>query len=124
MVLDMHDVHTAADVDQAIQMVRALSPVDVVLLDIGLPGMDGYALARRLRELPGTGATAFVALTGSGRPEDIARSRSEGFAEHLVKPVDPLRVIALLDTLAAAQKSEGSEGKASSSAGRFGAGRV
>ena len=68
---------------------------DVALLDIGLPDMDGYELARALRErLPGI---TLAALTGYGQPEDRERSRAAGFDVHLVKPVaieEVLRVIA------------------------------
>jgi CheY-like chemotaxis protein len=70
----------------------------VVLLDIGMPGMDGYETARRLRELPGAGGLRLVALTGYSREEDRQRSRAAGFDDHLVKPagVDALtRVLAV-----------------------------
>ena len=62
---------------------------DVVLLDIGLPGMDGYEVARRLRRTPRPAAAVLVALTGWGQEEDRRRSREAGFDHHLVKPVDP-----------------------------------
>jgi CheY-like chemotaxis protein len=58
-----------------------------VLLDIGLPGMDGYALAARLREA-GLDGAALVAVTGYAQEEDLRRSTEAGFAHHLVKPVD------------------------------------
>jgi CheY-like chemotaxis protein len=60
----------------------------VVLLDVGLPGMDGYEVARRLRG-PHDEGPRVVALTGYGREEDRRRSRDAGFTDHLVKPVDP-----------------------------------
>ena len=65
----------------------ATAPPDLVLLDIGLPGMDGYEVADRLRAAGHTHA-ALVALTGHGRQSDLQRSREAGFAHHLVKPID------------------------------------
>jgi CheY-like chemotaxis protein len=59
-----------------------------VLLDIGLPGMDGYEVARRIRAEPALRETLLVALTGYGQEEDRRRSREAGFNAHLVKPVD------------------------------------
>jgi signal transduction histidine kinase/ActR/RegA family two-component response regulator len=61
---------------------------DVVLLDIGLPGMDGYAVARELRSRPHLSGIVLIAMTGYGREEDRERSRDSGFNEHLVKPLD------------------------------------
>ncbi len=69
------------------------------LLDIGLPVMDGYELARRLRATPGLERLALVAVTGYGQETDRARARAAGFSEHLVKPVsvdDVARVLARL----------------------------
>jgi CheY-like chemotaxis protein len=65
---------------------------DVALLDLGLPVMDGFALARRLRELDGLAGLRLVAVTGYGQPSDRDRSRQAGFDEHLVKPVELDRV--------------------------------
>jgi DNA-binding response OmpR family regulator len=70
----------------------AASPPDVALIDIGLPEMDGYELARRLRELWPASALRLIALTGYGQERDRGRGRRVGFERHLVKPVD-------LDTL-------------------------
>jgi CheY-like chemotaxis protein len=64
------------------------SPPDLILLDIGLPGMDGYEVARRLRARPDTRDAVLVAVTGYGREEDRARSRQAGFDHHLVKPLE------------------------------------
>ena len=61
----------------------------MVLLDLGLPGIDGYEVARRLRALAGGGDIVLIALTGYGQPEDRRRSEEAGFDTHLVKPVDP-----------------------------------
>jgi CheY-like chemotaxis protein len=66
------------------------------LLDIGLPGLDGYAVARKLRALPQTAGAMLVAITGYGQAEDRALSRDAGFDYHLLKPVEPLRLIELL----------------------------
>ncbi len=71
-------------------------PPDVVLLDIGLPGMDGFEVARRLRESEGPNRALLVALTGYGREEDLRRSREAGFDHHMVKPVDPRALNELL----------------------------
>ncbi|MEO6023704.1 MAG: response regulator [Burkholderiales bacterium] len=68
----------------------------MALLDIGLPGMDGYELARRLRSYPGTKAAVLMALTGYGKDEDMSRSQDAGFDHHIVKPVEPDNLIALI----------------------------
>ena len=61
----------------------------MVLLDLGLPGMSGYEVCRRLRQQPGLNGMVVVALTGWGQEEDRRRSQEAGFDRHLVKPVDP-----------------------------------
>ncbi len=81
------EVHTAADGQSALEAMRRLRP-SVVVLDIGLPDMDGYEVARRARQEPGGGETALIALTGWGEEEDHRRSREAGIDHHLVKPVD------------------------------------
>jgi len=71
-----------------------------VLLDIGLPGMDGYEVARRLRRLDGARSALLVAVTGYGQDEDRRRAHEAGFDHHLVKPADP---VVLRRVLAAAR---------------------
>ena len=82
-----HEVAVAHDGPTALRAVEAQRP-EVALLDIGLPGMDGYELARRLRSQPSLGRIVLVALTGWGHEEDRRRSQEAGFAHHLTKPVD------------------------------------
>jgi PAS domain S-box-containing protein len=74
-------------------------PPELALLDIGLPVIDGYELARRLRELPGLSAIPLVALTGYGQESDRQRTHEAGFQEHLVKPVDLWQLKELLQQL-------------------------
>jgi signal transduction histidine kinase/CheY-like chemotaxis protein len=83
-----HEVQGAKDGLEALQVAAEFTP-DVVLLDIGLPLMDGYEVARRLRQLPGGADTLLIALTGYGQEADRQRGKDAGFDEHLVKPVDP-----------------------------------
>jgi signal transduction histidine kinase len=89
MVLRMegHDISTAYSGLEALERLEPFAP-EVVLLDIGLPGIDGFEVARRMRESPQGGATRLVAITGYGQEADRARTREAGFAHHLVKPVD------------------------------------
>jgi CheY-like chemotaxis protein len=77
-------VYTAVD---ALQRAAAFRP-EVVLLDIGLPGMDGYEVAQKMRELPGLRDIRLVAVTGYGRSDDRIRAREAGFDDHLTKPVE------------------------------------
>ncbi len=81
-----HEVSLAHDGHAALAGAAAAS-ADLVLLDIGLPGMDGYAVAARLRAT-GDACPTLVALTGYGREDDLRRSRDAGFDHHLVKPID------------------------------------
>ncbi len=83
-----HDVRAVFDGPTALDAARSFHP-DVILLDIGLPRMDGYEVARRLRDQPELSHTCLVALTGYGRDEDRRRSEQAGFDFHLVKPVEP-----------------------------------
>jgi two-component system CheB/CheR fusion protein len=95
MILHEHEVQCAFDGEAALATAEKF-PADVAILDIGLPGIDGYELARRLRTLPGTAHTVLVALSGFGAPEDRARSREAGFEQHFVKPVNPQTLIDFL----------------------------
>jgi len=90
------EVHVVYDGPGALQAVDAFQP-SVVLLDIGLPSMDGYEVARRIRERPELNALTLIALTGWGQTEDRARSKAAGFQHHLVKPADPVVLQTLLE---------------------------
>jgi CheY-like chemotaxis protein len=87
-----HTVYDAADGPGGLEFLEAEHP-DVAIIDIGLPGQDGYQVARRIREHPDGRTMILIALTGYGRPTDHQRSVEAGFDHHLVKPAD-------LDTLA------------------------
>src|SRR5262245_37827753 len=93
--LEGHEIRTAQDAECAVTEAVEFRP-DVALLDIGLPGADGYSLANRLRALPQMRDAVLVAVTGYGRSEDFARSAAAGFDHHLVKPIDPSRLAAVL----------------------------
>jgi PAS domain S-box-containing protein len=90
-----HEVRTAHDGPSALEEV-ARHPPDVVFLDLGLPGMSGYDVARQIRAQPQTRDLRLVALTGYGTEADRAKSRAAGFDVHLAKPVDPPALDALL----------------------------
>ena len=93
-----HDVALAHDGAAALDIAPGFAP-DVALLDIGLPNMDGYELARRLRQFEACRRTLLVAVTGYGQADDRQRSRDAGFAHHLVKPVELATLTALLATV-------------------------
>ena len=95
--LDGYAVEAAGDGAEGLEIARAKAPA-VALIDIGLPGMDGYEVARRLRALPGPRAL-LVALTGYSSPEDRRRAEEAGFDAHVVKPVDPEELTRLLARL-------------------------
>jgi CheY-like chemotaxis protein len=82
-----HEVLTVHDGPQALRVAETFRP-DVILLDIGMPGMNGFEVARSLREKGITPAPRIVAVTGWGKAEDHERSREAGFDMHLVKPVE------------------------------------
>jgi signal transduction histidine kinase len=93
-----HDVRVAHDGPAGLAAVEA-APPDLVFLDIGMPVMNGYEVAQRLRQRPGPDHVVLVAVTGWGQEEDRRRSREAGFDHHLVKPVEPealRQVLALL----------------------------
>ena len=92
-----HEVQVAHDGPEGLAAARALRP-DVVLLDIGLPGMDGYEVARRLRSDPDFSAL-LVAVSGYGRDEDRRLSREAGIEHHFVKPIDFRSLLSLFESL-------------------------
>jgi PAS domain S-box-containing protein len=96
--LEGHRVLVETDACAALERARNEKP-QVMLLDIGLPTLDGYELARRLRQSPETASVTLIALTGYGREEDRRRSLEAGFDHHLVKPVAPERLSSLLSSL-------------------------
>jgi CheY-like chemotaxis protein len=95
--LEGHEAAVVYDAREVVAKIEQCSP-RVLLLDIGLPGMDGYEVARQVRALPHSRQPRLVALTGYGQPEDRSRALQAGFDEHVVKPVD---VDALLGKIAA-----------------------
>lgn len=90
-------VDTAVDGFDGLRQAAAACP-DIALVDIGLPGIDGYEVARRLRADPATGQVRLVALTGYGQDSDRERALAAGFDAHLVKPVDMARLVAALES--------------------------
>ena len=93
--LQGHEVEVAHDGQEAIERANAFLP-EVVLLDIGLPGLDGYQVAARLRERRRTAKALIVALTGYGQEEDRRRALRAGFDQHLTKPVPPQAIYELI----------------------------
>ena len=94
-----HEVQTAHDGPTGLTAALGFRP-DAVLLDIGLPKMDGYEVARRIRLAPQLATTPLIALTGYGQESDRQRSREAGFDHHLVKPVDFENLLRILATVA------------------------
>ncbi len=88
-----HEVHDAADGPAGIELVAAVDP-DIAFVDIGLPSIDGYEVARRLRERHKN--LCLVALSGYGQSEDRRKAVEAGFDMHLLKPVDPGRLSAII----------------------------
>ena len=103
-----HTVQHVNDGEAAVQAARDFAP-QVVLLDIGMPKINGYEACRQIRALPGGAAMTVVAVTGWGQPEDRRSSQDAGFDRHLVKPVDP---DALADLLAALMANGGARAQA------------
>ncbi len=97
--LEGHEAEAVYESTQAVEKARTFKP-EVVLLDIGLPGMNGYQLAERLRSLPELNSTRLIALTGYGKSEDYERTKAAGFDDHLVKPVDAATLKQALATTA------------------------
>jgi CheY-like chemotaxis protein len=95
-----HEVTVEHDSRAALELARAAQP-DICLLDIGLPYIDGYELARRLKQQPETAAATLIAVTGYGQEHDRRNAAEAGFDHHFVKPVDTRRLSALLTRLAA-----------------------
>jgi CheY-like chemotaxis protein len=86
--LEGHRVATTDTGERAIALALE-QPFTVALIDIGLPDVDGYHVAQRIRSAPSGDRVVLVALTGYSQPEDVRRAREAGFDAHLVKPIDP-----------------------------------
>jgi CheY-like chemotaxis protein len=95
-----HESHTAYDGQEAVERTASLTP-DAVLLDIGMPRLNGYEAAERIRQQPGGSDRLLLALTGWGQDEDRERTRAAGFDSHLVKPVNHEDLTKLLNEHAA-----------------------
>jgi len=94
-----HDVRVAHDGVQAVSVITEFAP-DVAFVDIGLPGMSGYDVARRLRA-DGGGSLVLIAVTGYGQETDKARTASAGFDAHIVKPLEPFQLAPVFELVAA-----------------------
>lgn len=94
--MEGHEVDVVHDGPSAIESIRARKP-DVAILDIGMPGMDGYEVARLAREAFANGELTLVAVTGWGQKNDVARAMASGFDHHFTKPLEPSSLAALLE---------------------------
>ena len=101
--IDGYIVHTASDGKEGLDAILKLRP-EIAIVDIGLPGLDGYQVARRVRDLQGKEDIFLIALTGYGRPEDRRAVQEAGFDEHLIKPLKPGELPRALAEAAARRK--------------------
>ncbi|HZH08431.1 MAG TPA: response regulator, partial [Lautropia sp.] len=94
-----YEVQRAVDLSSALEVARRLKP-QVVVLDLALPGANGFEVARRLRAMPEMSHRVhYLALSGFGQPQDFMQSHEAGFTHHLVKPADPVELDHILKTL-------------------------
>ena len=98
LALAGHDVRVAHDGAAGVAAAAEFRP-GVILLDLGMPKLNGYEAARRVRSEPWGAAVVLVAVTGWGAAEDRRKTRDAGFDHHLVKPVDPAALLKLLSSL-------------------------
>jgi CheY-like chemotaxis protein len=100
MLLELggHGVQVAFDGPRAVEFAAEIQP-QVIILDIGLPKMDGYEVARQIRKQPGGKDVFIVALTGLGQEKDRRLSKEAGYDAHLVKPVEPSALSTILADL-------------------------
>jgi CheY-like chemotaxis protein len=90
-----HDVQVAGGGEEALRIAAGYRP-EVILMDLGMPGMNGLETVRRLRQSDVKPAPYIIAVTGWGKPEDVALTRDAGFDQHLMKPVDERRLAELI----------------------------
>ena len=102
------DVSLAYDGEQAVELARVIQP-DLALVDIGMPKLDGYQVAQRIRSEAGARALKLVALSGWDQVDDRRRARAAGFDEHLVKPAELDKLRALLESATRLKEDDGSE---------------
>jgi len=95
--LDGHSVSVAHDGTEALALIRQVRP-QVALLDIGMPGLNGYQVAEDIRANPPSKHTVLVALTGLGQVQDMERAQAAGFDHYMVKPAEPDAIRDLLQT--------------------------
>ena len=101
--LEGHRVAAAETGEQGVALASAQA-FTLALVDIGLPDLDGYQVAQKIRSGPGGAALLLIALTGYSDPEDVRRARQAGFDAHLVKPVDPDTLTKTLTDLLATRR--------------------
>jgi CheY-like chemotaxis protein len=102
------DVQVAHSGEEAIAMAQQ-QPPDLVLCDLGMPGMDGYEICRRLRRLPALQYTAMVAVSGYGGESQVRASKEAGFDQHLVKPISRADLVQLVRPLVERERRSGGD---------------
>jgi signal transduction histidine kinase/CheY-like chemotaxis protein len=107
--MDGHRVYQAADGNAGMRAVAEVKP-DVAVIDIGLPGLDGYEVASALRRDPECQMMVLVAITGFEQPDSLRRAREAGFDEYLTKPVPPDRLVRLIDAARASKSKRAAYG--------------
>jgi len=93
-----HEVETAMDGLEAVEKALQFQP-DAIVLDVGMPKLDGLEAARRIRKLPGASSFILIAITGWGNEDNKRETAEAGFDVHLVKPVDPTAIVNVLDKI-------------------------
>jgi CheY-like chemotaxis protein len=107
--LDGHRVYQAGDGDSGIRAIAEVKP-DVAVIDIGLPGLNGYEVASALRRDPEGQRMVLVAITGLEQPDSLRRAREAGFDEYVTKPIPPDRLVRLIDAACAARNKKALSG--------------